>query len=101
MADLRSPFPAAGPVVTRMVRGVRKRSAVRLRTRQDIVPLVVVGRPGDHVALFSQCRDLRQAAAEPCLLERIAMEIAKVFRDASSFGVVPWPCSDPIAGVNR
>jgi DNA-binding XRE family transcriptional regulator len=56
MADLRGPFGAAGPVVTCVVSGIPKRSAVGLRARQDIVPLVVIRRAGDDLAFFSESR---------------------------------------------
>src|SRR4029077_6652917 len=52
MADLRGAFAAAGPVVTCMVSPGRKRPAVGLRAREDIVPLVIVRRAGDDLSFF-------------------------------------------------
>src|SRR6516225_6089586 len=52
MTDLSGTLDAAGPVVTRMVGVIRECAAVGLRSGQDIVALVVVWRPGDHIAFF-------------------------------------------------
>src|SRR5436190_15037848 len=100
MADLRSARPAARPVLARVVAGIRKSPAVRLRSRQHIVLVRLVPETVDRIALLGKRRRLGNIVAETRGFDRIAVQIAEILSDPRPLGVVPRALADAVPRID-
>src|SRR5438552_7175383 len=101
MAELRCSHSVAGPVGAGMVRRVRIRAPVRLRSGEDLVLVGSVADAVEHVTLFTDGRGLGHAVAQASDLEGVSMQLGDISRDHLSLGVGPRTASDAIARVDR
>ena len=100
MADLCTAGIVARPIVARVVGVIWKRSAVGLRTGEDIVQIVCIENARDPLALLSKRRRHIDIVAQPCGFECVAVQFSYVISDPNSYCVVPWAVSDAVASID-
>src|SRR6185503_9210370 len=101
MAELGRPRSAAGPIGASVVGCIGIRTAVRLRTGEDIV---LVGRIADalsHLTFFGERGGLGNAVAQAGDFKRVAMQLGHVGGDDLALGVGPRTSPDAITRVYR
>src|SRR5687768_14231535 len=87
-------------IVAGVVRCVGVCAAVGSGSRQDIVLVRHVPDTINGCALLIQCGYLVDAVTEPCLLDRVAVQLGSVRGDDLSTGIRPRSSTDPVARVD-
>src|SRR4051812_9648944 len=101
MAQLCGALAVARPVVARVIAAIRVSAAVGLRTGQNVVLIRRIAYAVDRRVFLRQRELLAERVAQPCLVDRVAMELGQVLRDALAATVVPRAAADPVARAHR
>src|SRR5262245_16354652 len=93
MADHGGALPALGPVAAGTILARRQRTAIGLRTRQDVMSVGRLGASVDRFALLAQRRLLVDLVVG-------AVQVVDVLRDHLALGVLPRPAADAVARID-
>src|SRR4051794_6027214 len=93
MSDHRRTLRAARPVLAGAILGGSERSAVRLRSRQHVMPVRLITRAADSITFLAQGGLLGQVVG--------AVQLRDVLCDHDAFGIFPRPPADAVARIHR
>src|SRR5215210_4623703 len=93
MSDYRRTLRAARPVLAGAILGGSERTAVRLRSRQHVMPVRLIAGAVENITFLAQRALLGQVVG--------AVQLGDVLCDHDAFGIFPRPPADAVARIHR
>src|SRR4051794_28251798 len=93
MSDHRRTLRAARPVLAGAILAGRESGAVRLRSRQHVMPIRLIAGAVDDITLLAQRGLFRQVIS--------AVQFGDVFRYHHAFRILPRALADAVASIHR
>src|SRR5258708_20109565 len=90
--DHGCPLGTRRPVLASAVVRAIERRTIRLRSRENVVPVRLFSVAVDRLTLFGQCRSLADIVA--------AVQLSEIFCDHHPLGILPGPLPDAIACIS-